>query len=62
MNKAGLITALADQTGQNKAEVTRTPDAFMETIGATLAQGGKLPLVGLKNGAALNIGNLVDNK
>ena len=46
MNKAGLITALADQTGQNKAEVTRTLDALMETIGATLAQGGRLLLVG----------------
>jgi nucleoid DNA-binding protein len=46
MNKTELITALADQTGQTKAEVTGTLDALLETIGASLAQGGKLQLTG----------------
>jgi len=46
MNKTELITALADQTGQTKAEVTGTLDALLETIGATLAQGEKLQLAG----------------
>ncbi len=46
MNKTELITALADQTGQTKAEATGTLDALLETIGATLAQGGKLQLAG----------------
>jgi nucleoid DNA-binding protein len=46
MNKTELITALAEQTGQTKAEVTGTLDALLETIGATLAQGDKLLLVG----------------
>jgi nucleoid DNA-binding protein len=46
MNKTELITALADQTGQTKAEVTGTLDALLETIGATLAQGEKLQLTG----------------
>ena len=46
MNKAELITALADQTGQTKAEVTGTLDALLDIIGATLAQGDKLQLTG----------------
>jgi len=39
MNKTELITALADQTGQTKAEATGTLDALLETIGATPATG-----------------------
>ena len=46
MNKAELITVLADQTGQTKAEVTATLDALLETIAATLVQGDKLLLTG----------------
>ncbi len=46
MNKAELITALADQTDQTKAEVTGTLDALLEIVSATLAQGGKLQLTG----------------
>ena len=47
MNKAELITNLAEQTGQTKAEVTATLDALMETVSATLAQeGGRVVLVG----------------
>ena len=47
MNKAELITSLAEQTGQTRAEVTATLDALMETVSATLAQeGGRVVLVG----------------
>ena len=42
MNKAELITAIADQTGQTKVDVTQTLDALLDIIGATLAQGDKL--------------------
>ena len=46
MNKAELITALAEQTGQTKAEATGALDALLEIVSATLAQGGKLQLTG----------------
>ncbi len=46
MNKAELITAIADQTGQAKADVTETLDALLDIIGATLAQGDKRQLTG----------------
>jgi len=46
MNKAELITAIADQTGQTKVDVTETLDALLDIIGATLAQGDKLQLTG----------------
>ena len=46
MNKAELIAAIADQTGQTKVDVTQTLDALLDLIGATLAQGDKLQLTG----------------
>lgn len=46
MNKAELITAIADHTGQTKVDVTQTLDALLDIIGATLAHGDKLHLTG----------------
>jgi len=46
MNKAELIDTLAEQTSQTKADITRTLNALLETIEATLATGDKLQLVG----------------
>jgi DNA-binding protein HU-beta len=46
MNKAELIDTLAVQTGQTKADLSRTLEALLETIAATLAAGGKLQLIG----------------
>ena len=46
MNKAELLDALVDQTGQAKADISQTLDAFLETVGATLAKGEKIQLVG----------------
>ncbi len=46
MNKAELIDTLAEQTGHTKADVTRTLEALLDTIEATVARGDKLQLVG----------------
>jgi DNA-binding protein HU-beta len=46
MNKEQLLNALADQTGQHKDDITKTLNALLDTIGATLAKGDKLLLVG----------------
>jgi len=46
MNKAELLAALSGQTGQARDEVAKTLDALLDTIGATLAKGDKLLLVG----------------
>ena len=44
MNKAELIDTLAGQTDQTKADVTRTLDALLDTIEATVARGDKVQL------------------
>jgi DNA-binding protein HU-beta len=46
MNKAELIDAIADKTGQTRADTTNALDALLETIEATVAGGGKVLLVG----------------
>jgi len=46
MNKAELLQSLSEQTGQHKDDISKTLDALLETIGATLAKGDKLLLVG----------------
>jgi len=46
MNKAELIEALSDQTGQTRDETAKTLDALIDTIGSTLAKREKLLLVG----------------
>ena len=46
MNKAELLDALVDPTGQAKADISQILDAFMETVGVTLAKGDKVQMVG----------------
>ena len=46
MNKAELIDTLAGRTDQTKADITRTLDALLDTIVATVARGDKVQLVG----------------
>lgn len=46
MNKAELLSALAKQTGQHKDDVTATLNALLDIVGATLAKGDPLVLVG----------------
>ena len=49
MNKAELIDAIADKTGQTRADTTNALDALLETIEATVAGGGKVQLLGFGN-------------
>ncbi len=46
MNKAELIDAIADKTGQTRADTTNALDALLETIETTVAKGDKVLLVG----------------
>jgi DNA-binding protein HU-beta len=46
MNKAELIDALAEKTGQTKADLTRTLDALLDTIEERVAAGDKVQLLG----------------
>ncbi len=46
MNKAELIDAVADSTGQAKTEIGKTLDALVETITATVASGDTVALAG----------------
>jgi len=46
MNKAELISALADKTGKSQKEVKAFLEAFTETVTETLKSGDKLTLVG----------------
>jgi DNA-binding protein HU-beta len=46
MNKADLISAIADKSGLTKADSKRALDAFIESVTEELQQGGKVALVG----------------
>ena len=46
MNKADLISAIVEKTGLTKKETDKTVKAFEEVIIETLAQGGKVQIVG----------------
>ena len=46
MNKGELIDAVADATGQSKADATRATDAVLDTIISTLGKGDQMTLVG----------------
>jgi DNA-binding protein HU-beta len=46
MNKAELITKIADDTGINKTEANAAIDSFVEAVTKTLKGGGKVTLVG----------------
>lgn len=46
MNKAELITKLADDTGITKTQANDALDSFIEAVTKTLKGGGKVTLVG----------------
>ena len=46
MNKADLITRLADDAGITKTQANATLDSFTEAVAKTLKGGGKVTLVG----------------
>lgn len=46
MNRKGLIAALADMTGSNKADAERNILALFVIIGSTLKMGDKITLAG----------------
>ena len=46
MNKAELITAIAEKTGYTKIESEKTLNAFLAVVGETLTAGEKIQLTG----------------
>jgi DNA-binding protein HU-beta len=46
MNKAELISALADKTGKSQKEVKAFLEAFTSTVTETLRKGDKVTLIG----------------
>ncbi len=46
MNKAELISAIADQTNLTKVDAKKALDAFIEVAGETMKKGERLTLVG----------------
>ena len=46
MNKAELVDAIADKTGQTKTEIDQTLGAFVETVIDAVAKGDHVMLVG----------------
>ncbi|MBI1838363.1 MAG: HU family DNA-binding protein [Flavobacteriia bacterium] len=46
MNKAELISAIADKTGKQQKEVKAFLEAFESTVKETLSKGDKITLIG----------------
>ncbi len=46
MNKGELIDAVAGRAGMSRADATKAVDAVIESVTATLANGGSVSLVG----------------
>lgn len=46
MNKAELVAALAERTGETKKSAEATLNAFVEVVTETLTKGDKVQLVG----------------
>jgi DNA-binding protein HU-beta len=46
MNKAELISKIAEDTGITKTQANSTLDSFVEAVAKTLKAGGKVTLVG----------------
>lgn len=46
MNKAELISALADKTGKSQKEAKAFLEAFTSTVEETLSKGDKVTLIG----------------
>lgn len=49
MNKAELISALAEKTGKSQKEAKAFLEAFTETVTETLSKGDKVTLIGFCN-------------
>ena len=46
MNKAELVSAMAEKSGQSKVDSRKALDAFMDVVSNTLAKGDKVSLIG----------------
>ncbi|MGI6005049.1 MAG: HU family DNA-binding protein [Christensenellales bacterium] len=46
MNKAELIAAVAEKTGQSKKDAEKSVNAFLEVVVDELKSGGKVQIVG----------------
>lgn len=46
MNKAELIDAIAETTGQTKSDISKTVDAFIKAITETVQDGNKVTIPG----------------
>ncbi|MDE5677825.1 MAG: HU family DNA-binding protein [Phocaeicola sp.] len=46
MNKADLISAIAAESGLNKADAKKAVDAFVATVTKALKEGDKVSLIG----------------
>jgi DNA-binding protein HU-beta len=46
MNKAELISAIAEESGLSKVDTRKAVDAFMQVVNETLTQGDRVALVG----------------
>jgi DNA-binding protein HU-beta len=55
MNKAELISKLADDAGITKTQANAALDSFVEAVTKTLKGGGKVTLVGFGTGAPIKI-------
>ena len=47
MNKAEMITVIAEKAGIRKTEAEKALDAFIDVIGLELQKGEKVPVAGL---------------
>jgi DNA-binding protein HU-beta len=54
MNKQGLIEAVAEKTGDSKAEIGAVIDAFIETVTRAVSDGQTIQLIGF---GSFSIGN-----
>lgn len=49
MNKAEVISAVADKTGQSKSDAGSAVEAFMDVVQSELQGGGTVALIGFGN-------------
>lgn len=46
MNKAELVSAIAERAGLSKSDAEKSVNAFVEVVGGELKKGGKVQLIG----------------
>ena len=46
MNKAELVSAIAERAGLSKSDAEKSVNAFVEVVGGELGKGSKVQLVG----------------